>query len=113
MADSTSLLIPLRRRTGKAIAEVGGRVFSEGMGLLQYSPEQERQIGRLPAYTGVRIPLQKAADGVLKFTAMADGTEHPGRYSIDSLGRTVEIESGTLDSGSTTFGSGTLTWDAG
>ena len=111
--DSPSLLIPVRRRASKAIAETGGRVFSESLGLLQFSPEQERQIGRLPAYSQVRIPLQKAADGVSKFKLLSDGSAHPGRYGIDSLGRVTELDSGTMDSGITTFDSGRMTMDAG
>lgn len=113
MRESPSLLIPLRRRTTKAIAETGGRVFAESLGLLQFSPEQERLVGRLPAYSQVRVPLQKAADGVAKYNLSDAGTRHPGRYSFDGLGRTVELESGTFDSESTTFDSDTMTWDAG
>lgn len=112
MAESPSLIIPLRRRAGRAIAETGGRVFAESLGLLQYSPEQERLVGRLPAYSQVRVPLQKAADGVAKYKTLDTGARHPGRYSIDSMGRRVELESGTAD-GLTKASSATITADAG
>jgi len=113
MADSPSLSQQQRQQTARTLAEGRGSTLAPSLGLLDYTPEQQRQISRLPAYTGVRVSLQKSADGALKWRVNDDGTTHPGRYAVDSLGRPVELESGTMDSGSTTFDSGTMTMDAG
>ncbi len=80
----------------KFFGEAKGKAHDEGSGLLSYTPEQERDVSRLPVEAQHRTRLQ-GNDGLLTRSPDDLGILHPGRYYIDGWGRFIEISAGAGD----------------